>query len=73
MNGCYSFINMRNDSAKNEENEITHAHYVKIKTVQKNINRWPNQIHSIHVLGDISKVIVHLKVRFVISLENQDT
>ena len=39
----------------------------------KKTNRLPIQIHAIHVLGDISKVNVYLKVRLVIYVENHDT
>ena len=68
---------MIHDTAKIEEKEIAHAHYVKTMMVQKKEKkkkkeRLPNQIHVIHVLGSISKVIVHLKEKFVISVENQD-
>ena len=62
------------DSAKIEEKEIAQVHYVRTKMVQKKINKQiTNQIHAICVLNYISKVFVHLKVRFVISVENQDT
>ena len=35
MDECNQNISMRHDFAKIEEKEITHAHYVKTKTVQK--------------------------------------